>query len=150
MEVEGYYQWNFFDDANDENDIDASYNDSSSKVSSGKWIHMIVLIQLLTDIYGCLYFFPGRGWWRVRKRWDADGDECNFDTGYDEYQQESLDRHWTVMSTTFRTDEEAYDFYNDYAKKRGFSIRKDNLKYSKGIDARRRLRRFLCSRSGKR
>ena len=54
------------------------------------------------------------------------------------------------MSTTFRTDEEAYDFYNDYAKKRGFSIRKDNLKYSKGIDARRRLRRFLCSRSGKR
>lgn len=36
MEVEGYYEWNFFDDANDENDIDASYNDSSSKVSSGK------------------------------------------------------------------------------------------------------------------
>jgi len=54
------------------------------------------------------------------------------------------------MSTTFRTDEEAYDFYNDYAKKRDFSIRKDNLKYSKGIDARRWLRRFLCSRSGKR
>ena len=52
------------------------------------------------------------------------------------------------MSTTFRTDEEAYDFHNDYAKKRGFSIRKDNLKYAKGIDARRWLRRFLCSRSG--
>nr|XP_045088153.1 uncharacterized protein LOC123496851 [Aegilops tauschii subsp. strangulata] len=81
---------------------------------------------------------------------DADGDECNFDSGYDEYQQEPLDRHWTVMSTTFRIDEEAYDFYNDYAKKRGFSIRKDNLKYAKGIDARRRLRRFLCSRAGKR
>ena len=36
MEVEGYYEWNFFYDANDENDIDASYNDSSIKVSSAK------------------------------------------------------------------------------------------------------------------
>ena len=36
MEVEGYYEWNFFDDPNDQNDIDASYIDSSSKVSSGK------------------------------------------------------------------------------------------------------------------
>ena len=60
MEVEGYYEWNFFNDANDENDIDASYTDNSSKVSSGKWIHMIVLIQLFTDIYGCLYFFRKR------------------------------------------------------------------------------------------
>ncbi|XP_040249298.1 protein FAR-RED IMPAIRED RESPONSE 1-like [Aegilops tauschii subsp. strangulata] len=122
MEVEGYYEWNFFDDANDQNDIDASYNDSSSKGEAGG---------------------------ACENDDDADGDECNFDTGYDEYQQESLDRHWTVMSTTFRTDEEAYDFYNVYAKKRGFSIRKDNLKYAKGIDARRRLRRFLCSRAGK-
>ena len=54
-----------------------------------------------------------------------------------------------VMSTTFRTDEEAYDFYNDYAKKHGFSIRRDNLKYAKGVGARKLLRRFLCSRAGK-
>lgn len=50
MDVEGYYEWNIFDDANDQNDVDASYNDSSSKVSSAKWIYMIVLIQQLTDI----------------------------------------------------------------------------------------------------
>nr|XP_040245952.1 protein PFC0760c-like [Aegilops tauschii subsp. strangulata] len=123
MDVEGYYEWNFFDDANDENDIDASYNDSSTKGEVGG---------------------------PCENDDDANGDECNFDTGCDEYQQESLDRHWMVMSATFRTDEEAYDFYNDYAKKCGFCIRRDNLKYVKGVDARRRLRRFLCSRAGKR
>ena len=36
MDVEGYYEWNFFDDASDENDIDASYNNSSTKISSAK------------------------------------------------------------------------------------------------------------------
>ena len=69
-----------------------------------------------------MYFFQGEVGGPCQNDDDANGDECNFDTGYDEYQQESLDMHWTVMSTTFRTDEEAYDFYNDYAKKCGFSI----------------------------
>jgi hypothetical protein len=81
---------------------------------------------------------------------DAVGDECNFDIGYDEYQQESLDRHWKVMTMTFRSEEEAYDFYNEFAKNRGFSIRRDQRKYVKGVDAPMRLRRFLCSRAGKR
>ena len=107
-----------------------------------------ILLQLCNNKVVC-NFFQGEVGGACENDDDANGDECNFDTGYDEYQQESLDIHWTVMSTTFRTDEEAYDFYNDYAKKRGFSIRRDNLKYSKGIDAHRQLRRFLCSRSGK-
>ena len=47
---------------------------------------------------------------------DAVGDECNFDFGYDEYQKESLDRHWKVMTMKFRLEEEAYDFYNKFAK----------------------------------
>ena len=50
MDVEGDYEWNLINDANDETDIDASYNDSSTKVSSAKWIYMIVLIQQLTGI----------------------------------------------------------------------------------------------------
>ena len=50
MEVEGYYVWNFLDNASDENNIDASYNNSSTKLSSAKWIYMIVVIQQLADI----------------------------------------------------------------------------------------------------
>ena len=36
MEVEGYYQCNFCNNASDENDLDASYNNNSTKVSSAK------------------------------------------------------------------------------------------------------------------
>ena len=59
------------------------------------------------------------------------GDDLfNFDIGFDEYQQESLDMHWKVMRKTFKSLGEAYNFYNQYAYERGFSVRKDSLKYS--------------------
>ena len=35
-------------------------------------------------------------------------DLFNFDIGFDEYQQDSLDRHWKVMRKTFRSLGEAY------------------------------------------
>ena len=42
----------------------------------------------------------------------------------------------------FRSEEEAYNFFNKYTKNRGFSIRRDLLKYTKGADATMRLRRY--------
>ena len=60
---------------------------------------------------------------------DYDDDvEFELDIGYDEYQQESLDRHWMVMAKTFGSEGEAYVFYNKYGKECGFNIRSDMLK----------------------
>ena len=60
-----------------------------------------------------------------------DDDQFDLDMCYDEYQQESLDRHWAVMVKTFRSLDEVYTFYSKHARERGFSIRKDSLKFSK-------------------
>ncbi|KAE8788907.1 putative LRR receptor-like serine/threonine-protein kinase [Hordeum vulgare] len=57
--------------------------------------------------------------------------EFDLDIGYDEYQQETLDRHWEVMAKTFRSEGEAYMFYNQYAKDGGFSIRRDLKRFAK-------------------
>ncbi|KAE8817775.1 putative LRR receptor-like serine/threonine-protein kinase [Hordeum vulgare] len=79
---------------------------------------------------------------RSRRRRGVDGSNGNdehvgdldfdLDISYDEYQQETLDRHWEVMAKTFRSEGEAYMFYNQYAKDRGFSIRRD-LKFLEKI-----------------
>ena len=81
---------------------------------------------------------------------DEHNDDDQFDLGmcYDEYQQESLDRHWAVMVKTFRSLDEVYTFYNKHARERGFSIRKDSLKRSKDRARTVRLRRYLCSAAG--
>ena len=57
--------------------------------------------------------------------------------------------HWKVMRKTFKSLGEAYNFYNQYAYERGFSVRKDSLKYSKGPEATKRLRKYVCARAGK-
>ncbi|KAE8766486.1 putative LRR receptor-like serine/threonine-protein kinase [Hordeum vulgare] len=44
--------------------------------------------------------------------------EFDLDIGCDEYQQETLDRHWEVMAKTFRSEGEGYMFYNQYTKDR--------------------------------
>ena len=80
----------------------------------------------------------------------SDDDQFDLDMCYDEYQQESLDRHWAVMVKTFRSLDEVYTFYNKHARERGFSIRKDSLKFSKDRARTPRLRRYLCSAAGKR
>ena len=54
------------------------------------------------------------------------------------------------MRKTFKSLGEAYIFYNQYAYERGFSVRKDSLKYSKGPEGTKRLRKYLCARAGKR
>ncbi|KAE8813825.1 hypothetical protein D1007_09017 [Hordeum vulgare] len=76
--------------------------------------------------------------------------DFDLDIGYDEYQQETLDRHWEVMVKTFRSEGEAYMFYNQYAKDRGFSIRRDLKRFGKGSQKVLRMRRYLCFRAGKR
>jgi hypothetical protein len=43
--------------------------------------------------------------------------------------QEAVDRQWNVMDMSFVSEEAA--FYNKYARDRGFSIRKDNVKRGK-------------------
>ena len=54
------------------------------------------------------------------------------------------------MRKTFKSLGEAYNFYNQYAYERGFSVRKDSLKYLKGPEGTMRLRKYMCARAGKR
>ena len=54
------------------------------------------------------------------------------------------------MRKTFKSLGEAYNVYNQYAYERGFSVRKDSLKYSKGPEGTKRLRKYRCARAGKR
>ncbi|KAE8786210.1 putative LRR receptor-like serine/threonine-protein kinase [Hordeum vulgare] len=77
-----------------------------------------------TDKHGDMSYFA-RGVDGPNENDEDVGDlEFDLDIGYDEYQQETLDRHWEVMAKTFRSEGEAYMFYNQYAKDRGFSIRR--------------------------
>ncbi|KAE8781632.1 putative LRR receptor-like serine/threonine-protein kinase [Hordeum vulgare] len=62
--------------------------------------------------------------------------DFDLDIGYDEYQQETLNRHWEVMAKTFRSEGEAYMFYTQYTKDRGFSIRRDLKRFGKGVHQR--------------
>ncbi|RWR82329.1 protein FAR1-RELATED SEQUENCE 5-like protein [Cinnamomum micranthum f. kanehirae] len=52
-----------------------------------------------------------------------------------------------VVGMEFQTEDDAYDFYNKYARKAGFSIRKDtkNRDRKTGVI---KSRRFVCSREG--
>ena len=47
------------------------------------------------------------------------------------------------MRKTFKSLGEAYNFYNQYAYERGFSVRKDSLKYSHGPEGTKRLRKYM-------
>ncbi|XP_048574232.1 protein FAR1-RELATED SEQUENCE 5-like [Triticum urartu] len=123
MDEDGDFVRNIVDDESDKSHVDASHDDSSSK----------------GDVDG-----PSG------KDEHVGDDLFNFYIGFDEYQQESLDMHWKVMRKTFRSLGEAYIFYNQYAYERGFSVRKDSLKYSKGRERTKRLRKYLCARAGKR
>jgi hypothetical protein len=42
---------------------------------------------------------------------------------------EEPDEYLRVFSRTFRSEEEGYQFNNEYAKLKGFSIRKEEVKY---------------------
>ena len=80
----------------------------------------------------------------------SDHDKPFIDIENVEDQQKALDNYWKIKSKTFNSDMEWYDFYNNYAKQRGFSIRKEGLKRRKGIGREVRYKKIVCSREGKR
>jgi FAR1 DNA-binding domain len=59
----------------------------------------------------------------------------------------SLREYQYIVSMTFTSQQEAYEFYNDYAKKKGFSIRKSIVRKDPN-DNTIIFRWFCCSRSG--
>jgi hypothetical protein len=56
---------------------------------------------------------------------------------------EEIEKYHFVANQTFRSDDESYEFYNDYDKPKGFSIRKGKVR--KSLDTDEVIwRRFLC------
>nr|XP_051229056.1 protein FAR1-RELATED SEQUENCE 5-like [Lolium perenne] len=65
-----------------------------------------------------------------------------------EYPDSDRDLYWMIKEMTFISEAAAYSFYNRYAKDYGFSVRLDQVKrFDDGVI---RLRRFVCSRQGRR
>ncbi|KAM0908604.1 hypothetical protein ACQ4PT_015355 [Festuca glaucescens] len=60
---------------------------------------------------------------------------------------EESEEYRLVVSKTFRSEDEGYEFYNEYAKVKGFSIRKEEVKYLPGTHTRFR-RLYTCFKEG--
>lgn len=80
---------------------------------------------------------------------DDDG-EVEIDIAETEKLEKMLDTHCKVMKMTFKSQGDAYMFYNNHAKERGFGIRKEKVKRGKGPAGIIRFRRFVCFRAGRR
>jgi zinc finger SWIM domain-containing protein 3 len=61
-------------------------------------------------------------------------------------EEDLLDYH-EIVSKTFSGENEGHQFYNDYAEKKGFSVRKCYLERDKTTNEIR-MRKFVCSRQG--
>ncbi|KAE8769905.1 hypothetical protein D1007_58456 [Hordeum vulgare] len=62
---------------------------------------------------------------------DDDG-EVEIDIAETEKLEKMLDTHYKVMEMTFKSQGDAYMFYNNHAKEHGFGIRKEKVKRGKG------------------
>jgi zinc finger SWIM domain-containing protein 3 len=62
-------------------------------------------------------------------------------------ENEAMDEYWEIVQMTFESEEECYSFYNSYAEKKGFSVRKDIVRREKKIGDIF-YRRFVCSKEG--
>ena len=60
-----------------------------------------------------------------------------------------MDELWSIANKTFTSEEEAFTFYNNYARDKGFSVRKEKVRRSKQSGAIV-SRRFVCCREGER
>jgi zinc finger SWIM domain-containing protein 3 len=60
---------------------------------------------------------------------------------------EEIEEYTSVTNHTFRSEEDFFEFYNNYAKHKGFSVRKDNVRYKAGTDEVK-WRRYVCSCEG--
>ena len=52
-----------------------------------------------------------------------------------------------IVNKTFRTENEAYRFYLEYARRKGFGVRKDDLKY-RGLKENAYRRTYKCCKQG--
>ena len=52
-----------------------------------------------------------------------------------------------IVKKTFKTEEEAYMFYVDYARKKSFGVRKDDLKY-RGLKQNAYRWTYKCCKQG--
>ncbi|KAL6858786.1 hypothetical protein ACP4OV_017788 [Aristida adscensionis] len=60
-----------------------------------------------------------------------------------------LDEFWNIANKTFQTEDEAFCFYNSYARDKGFTIRREKVRRAKHSGALL-FRRFVCGREGER
>ncbi|XP_044400061.1 protein FAR1-RELATED SEQUENCE 5 [Triticum aestivum] len=58
---------------------------------------------------------------------------------------EEIEEYYMVVSQTFTSEEQGFEFYNKYAKAKGFSVRKANVKNKGGI---RIQRLYMCNKEG--
>ncbi|KAE8790224.1 hypothetical protein D1007_35562 [Hordeum vulgare] len=80
----------------------------------------------------------------------GDHDEADMDIEEAQRQQQILETYWKIIAMPFRSQGDAYIFYNNHAKEHGPSIRKQKVKRVKDGSGIIRYRRFLCSRAGRR
>jgi len=57
---------------------------------------------------------------------------------------EAIEEYHFVANQIFRSENEAYNFYNSYAKEKGFSVRKDRVRRKTGTDEVI-WRRYVCA-----
>ena len=76
---------------------------------------------------------------------ESEDDKCNA-----EEKEELQEVYSGIRSMTWGSHEAAYQFYNNFAKQRGFSVRKGTVKRSKGPAKEVKRKIFLCSRQGER
>ena len=58
-----------------------------------------------------------------------------------------MDEFWSIANKTFASEEEAFTFYNNYARDKGFSVRKEKVRRSKQSGAIV-FRRFVVVEKG--
>ncbi|WVZ97064.1 hypothetical protein U9M48_042627, partial [Paspalum notatum var. saurae] len=61
----------------------------------------------------------------------------------------SVHEFWDIINKTFTSEVEVYNFYNNYARDKGFGVRKDKVRRSKR-SGQLLFRRFMCSKQGER
>uniref|UniRef100_J3N1I1 Uncharacterized protein n=1 Tax=Oryza brachyantha TaxID=4533 RepID=J3N1I1_ORYBR len=59
----------------------------------------------------------------------------------------ALDEYWNIIQMNFQFEDDGYNFYNTYAKKKGFSVRKDIVRREKRV-GNVHYRRHVCSKEG--
>ncbi|KAL6885488.1 hypothetical protein ACP4OV_010267 [Aristida adscensionis] len=65
----------------------------------------------------------------------------------DEERNVSLQEFWKIVQMTFGSEDECYNFYNKYARDKGFSIRKDIVRRERKVGDVF-FRRYVCSKEG--